>query len=93
MGKTGLPGAGRSVWACFLALAVLRWGMAKYRIFFSGRTLDVDADSWRWMGEGQASLQFITANSRVVAEFRRETVKGWVAIEAIVEDNQTKGTE
>jgi hypothetical protein len=66
--------------------------MAKYRLFFNGRTLDIECDSFK-RDQTTNTVTFLTKQGVVIAEFSHAALHGFAEINSIQRDDEAKGTE
>jgi hypothetical protein len=69
--------------------------MATFRLFFNGRTVDIEAHGFKERSDADGHgrrIQFMDSKSNVIAQFNFDALKGFTRTEAIVKD-EPGGTE
>lgn len=60
--------------------------MAKFRIFFNGTQVDIDAEKHGTYGDkGEAQIQFYDKTGHTVASFKLASLHGFVKIDALMD--------
>lgn len=68
--------------------------MPKYRVFFNGTQVDLEASSHRFQGPAdQQQLQFLDDKQRELAVFKVASIHGFVQLDAVLSQTSTEGAK